>query len=246
MQQNNTRKGIDMRGFIVMAMFSASLAHASWSDYEEVRNLEVDAGGVSEFFIDAGAGSLTVNGSAGAKLIEVTATIQVNTGDEEKARKAIEKRLTLTLDQKGDRATLKSFFDNGMWGGTDGSVKLEITMPTGIALRVDDGSGSIVIEDVEADVKIDDGSGSIKIYNVGAIDIEDGSGSIDIRNASGDVVIVDGSGSIKVEAVNGSVTIHDGSGSIDVNDIENDLIIVEDGSGGVSVSDVRGNVELDT
>ncbi len=235
-----------MRSFIVMAMFSASLVHASWSDYEEVRNLEVDAGGISEFVIDAGAGSMTINGDAGAKLIEVTATIQVNTGDEEKARKAIAKRLTLTLDQNGDRATLKSFFENGMWGGTDGSVKLEITMPTGIALRIDDGSGSILIEDVEADVAIDDGSGSIRIYNVGAVDIDDGSGSIDIRNANGDVVIVDGSGSIKVEAVNGSVTIDDGSGSINVDDVENDLIIVEDGSGGVSVSDVRGNVELDT
>ncbi|MCH8135936.1 MAG: hypothetical protein IIB77_08170, partial [Proteobacteria bacterium] len=88
-----------MRGFIVMAMFSASLVHASWSDYEEVRKLEVDASGVSEFVIDAGAGSMTVNGDAGAKSIEVTATIQVNTGDEEKARKAIAKRLTLTLDQ---------------------------------------------------------------------------------------------------------------------------------------------------
>ena len=240
------RKGIEMRSFIVMAMFSASLAHASWSEYEEVRNLEVDAGGVSEFFIDAGAGSLTVNGDAGAKSIEVTATIQVNTGDEEKALKAIAKRLTLTLDQNGDRATLKSFFDNGMWGGTDGSVKLEITMPTGIALRIDDGSGSIVIENVEADVEIEDGSGSIKILNVGAVDIDDGSGSIDIHNANGDVVIVDGSGSIKVNAVNGSVTIDDGSGSINVKDIENDLIIEEDGSGGVTVSDVRGNVELDT
>ncbi len=235
-----------MRSFIVMAMFSASLAHASWSDFEEVRVLEVDAGSVSEFFIDAGAGSMTVNGDAGAKLIEVTATIQVDTGDEEKARKAIAKHLTLTLDLDGDRAILKSFFDNGLWGGTGGSIKLEIIVPTGIALRIDDGSGSIVIEDVEADVEIEDGSGSIKIYNVGAVDIDDGSGSIDIRNASGDVVIVDGSGSIKVKAVNGSVTIDDGSGSIDVNDIENDLIILEDGSGGVSVSDVRGNVELDT
>lgn len=235
-----------MRGFIVMAMFSASLAHASWSDYEEVRKLEVDAGGVSEFVIDAGAGSMTVKGDAGAKSIEVTATIQVNTGDEEKARKAIAKRLTLTLDQKGDRAILKSFFNNGMWGGTNGSVMLEIIMPTGIALRIDDGSGSILVEDVQADIAINDGSGSIRIYNVGAVDIDDGSGSIDIRNANGDVVIVDGSGSIKVEAVNGSVTIDDGSGSINVDDVENDLIIVEDGSGGVSVSDVRGTVELDT
>ena len=29
-----------MRSFIVIGMFAASLAHADWSDYEEVRDLE--------------------------------------------------------------------------------------------------------------------------------------------------------------------------------------------------------------
>ena len=232
-----------MRSFIVMAMFAASLAHAGWSDYEEVRDLELDAGGVSNFFVDAGAGSMTINGDAGAKSITVTATIQVDENDQEKAREIIAKRLTLTLDRDGDSAVLKSYFKHGIWGGTDGSVKLEIVMPAGIPLCIDDGSGSILIEDVGSDVEIDDGSGSLKIYNVGAVDIDDGSGSIDIENASGDVAIVDGSGSITINKVGGSVTIDDGSGSINVRDVENDLIIEEDGSGGLTVADVRGNVE---
>ena len=234
-----------MRSFIVIAMFTASLAHAGWSDYEEVRDLELDANGVSDFFVDAGAGSMTVNGDAGAKSIRVTATIQVDENDEEKAREIIAKRLTLTLDRDGDSVVLQSFFKNGMWSSADGSVKLEIVMPAGIPLRVDDGSGSIVIEDIGADVEIDDGSGSLKIYNVGAVDIDDGSGSILIEQASGDVAIVDGSGSITINTVGGSVTIDDGSGSINVRDVEKDLIIAEDGSGGLSVADVRGNVERD-
>jgi hypothetical protein len=235
-----------MRSFIVMAMFAASLAQASWVDYEEVRDLDVDAAGVSDFFIDAGAGSMTVKGDASADSIRVTATIQVETGDDEKAQKIIANDLTLTLDRNGDRVVLKSFFDNGGWGDTSGSVKLEVVMPAGIPLRVDDGSGSIIIEDIEADVEIDDGSGSLKVFNVGAVEIDDGSGSITIERASGDVSIIDGSGSITVDEVGGSVRIDDGSGSINVSDVEKDLIIEEDGSGGLSVSNVRGNVEAET
>jgi DUF4097 and DUF4098 domain-containing protein YvlB len=235
-----------MRSFIVMAMFTASLAHAGWSDYEEVRVLEVDATGVSDFFIDAGAGSMTVNGDAGASTIQVTATIQVDEDEEDKAREIIANSLTLSLERNGDRIVLKSFFDGGHWGGNDGSVKLEVLMPAGIPLRVDDGSGSITIEDVYSNVEIDDGSGSLKIYNAGAIKIDDGSGSIHIENASGDVDIIDGSGSITVSGVGGSVTIDDGSGSINVRDVEKDLIILEDGSGGLSVSNVRGSVEQGT
>jgi len=232
-----------MRSFIVMAMFAASLAHAGWLNYEEVREFEIEAAGVSDFFIDAGAGSMTVIGVANADSIRVTATIQVDESNDDKAREFIEKRLTLSLERTGDRAVLQSFFKNGDWGSADGSVALEVVMPAGIPLRVDDGSGSIVIEDINADVEVDDGSGSLKIYNVAAVDIDDGSGSINIKGASGDVNIVDGSGSITVSNVGGTVTIDDGSGSINISDVEKDLIIKEDGSGGLSVSNVRGAVD---
>ncbi len=38
----------------------------------------------------------------------------------------------------------------------------------------------------------------------------------------------------------------DGSGSIDVSDVEEDLIIVEDGSGGLDFSNIAGRVETDS
>lgn len=236
-----------MRSFIVMAMFTASLAHAGWMEYSEVRDLEVDADGASEFVIDAGAGSLIVTGRTSADTINVTATIQVGEKNDAKAREIIASDLTLTLTRDGDRVHLQSFFDDDTWfGDSDGAVKLEVEMPAGIALKVDDGSGSIEIRNLDSDVTVDDGSGSIKIVGVGGLDIDDGSGSIDIRNVSGNVTIVDGSGGISVRGVNGAVRINDGSGSITVHDVENDLIIEEDGSGGLSVSDVRGQVDLDT
>lgn len=235
-----------MRSIVIMAMFVAGAAQAEWGDYEEVRDLDLDAAGLSGIFIDAGAGSMTVNGDDKAKSIKVTATIQVDAGDDDKARKIIEDRLTLSLERDGDRAVLTSLFDDRMSGDGNASVKLEVTMPTGIPLRIDDGSGSIIVEDTQSDLEIDDGSGSMKIYNVGALDIDDGSGSILVENATGDVTIVDGSGSITVSEVGGSVRIDDGSGSINVSDVEKDLIIEEDGSGSLNVSDVRGSVEADT
>ena len=76
--------------------------------------------------------------------------------------------------------------------------------------------------------------------------MDDGSGSIKVTAASGDVVIVDGSGTIEIRGVGGSVRIEDGSGHIRVDDVEKDLIIEDDGSGGLTYTNVRGRVEQDT
>jgi DUF4097 and DUF4098 domain-containing protein YvlB len=236
-----------MRSFIVMAMFAASLAHADWSDYEEVRNLDLDADGVSQLSINAGAGSMDVTGVSGLDKISVKATVVVPDTDEDKAVKVIEKKMTLSLDQQGSEAQLDAWFDDGFMGfGSNAHIVLEVSVPQGLSVNIDDGSGSIDVRDIAGDVTIDDGSGSIDVANVASLKIDDGSGSIDVENVSGDVSIVDGSGSISVVHVKGSVTIDDGSGSINVSDVENDLIIVDDGSGGLSFSDIRGSVDQET
>jgi DUF4097 and DUF4098 domain-containing protein YvlB len=236
-----------MRSFIVMAMFVVSLAHAGWSDYEEVRNLDLDADGVSQLSIKAGAGSMDVTGVRGLDKIAVKATVVVPDTDEDKAVKVIEKKMTLSLDQQGSEAQLDAWFDDGSMGfGSNAHIVLEVSVPQGLSVNIDDGSGSLNVRDVAGDVTIDDGSGSIDVDNVASLKIDDGSGSIDVENASGDVSIVDGSGSISVVHVKGSVTIDDGSGSIKVSDVENDLIIIDDGSGSLSISDVRGSVDQET
>ena len=236
-----------MRSFIVIAMFAASLAHAGWSDYEQVRNLDLDVDGISELSIKAGAGSMDVTGVKGLDKISVKATIVVPNEDEDDALKVIEKNMTLSLEQKGDEARLSAWFDDGVMGfGDNAHIVLEVSVPQGLAVNIDDGSGSLDVIDIMGDVTIDDGSGSIDVENVANLKIDDGSGSIDVDNASGDVSIVDGSGSINVDHVAGSVTIDDGSGSINVSDVEHDVTIIDDGSGGQRITDVRGNVDLET
>ena len=236
-----------MRSLILMAMFTVSLAHAGWTDYEEVRNLDLDAEGISQLTINAGAGSMDVTGVAGLDKINVKATIVVPGKDEDKAVRVIEKRIRLSLDRNAGKAELEAWFESGLMSfGSSPYIALEISVPEGMALNIDDGSGSIDIVDLAGDITIDDGSGSIDIRNVADVRIDDGSGSIDLVSAAGNVSIVDGSGSISVKHVQGSVTIDDGSGSIEVTDIDSDLIIVDDGSGSLRFSDIRGTVDADT
>jgi hypothetical protein len=236
-----------MRSLIVMAMFTVSLAHAGWSDYEEIRNLDLDADGISQLTINAGAGSMDVTGVKGLDKINVKATIVVPDEDEDKALRVIEKTIQLSLEESAGTAKLEAWFDSGLMSfGSRAYIVLEVSVPQGMAVNIDDGSGSIDVVDLAGDLTIDDGSGSIDIRNVAHVRIDDGSGSIDLVDVAGDVSIVDGSGSISIEHVQGSVTIDDGSGSIEVTDIDSDLIIVDDGSGGLRFTDIRGTVDADT
>ena len=248
-----------MRGFIVMAMFAVSLSHAGSREYTEVRNLELDAAGLSGFSIDAGAGSMVVTGVEGSGEIVVVATIRVDTDDPNEGAKFIEKRLQLALERDGDQAELDAGFSPG-WGlGADAAVDLDVRMPARLALVIEDGSGPITVHDVSStvriddgsgpiemrnpgDVDIDDGSGSIRLENAGAVRIDDGSGSITIVGAAGDVYVEDGSGTIDIRGVRGSVTVDDGSGDIEIDDVEHDLIIEEEGSGTLRYTNVRGTV----
>lgn len=235
-----------MRSLVVMVMLAASLASAEYNGYTESRDLRLPADGISVFDLDTGAGSLTIKGDTGADEIVVKAVIRINTDDVEKAQELIADDMQLTLTQKKGRATLNAEFNSKFWGGhTEGMIDLEVHIPSGIELKIDDGSGSLDVSGVAADLRIDDGSGSISVSSVGNVRIDDGSGSIEVHDAGGDVSIDDGSGSIKIVGVSGSVKIDDGSGSIDVSDVEHDLTIVDDGSGGLTISNVRGTVTKD-
>ena len=234
-----------MRATLILAMFTASLAHADWGDYQEERDLSLDASSIAKLEISAGAGSMLVEGVSGSDVINVRAIIQVPDEDEEDAQQIIEKDMILTLEAKDDTAILKGYFDHNGWGNSP-SMRLEVQLPERLALEIDDSSGSIRVNDVHGDIEIDDSSGSIKMEQVGGnIQIEDGSGSITVDGAGGDVTIEDGSGSVKVTDVQGSVTVDDGSGSITVRNVAQDLIILDDGSGSVNYYDVQGRVELD-
>ncbi len=234
-----------MRKFVLAATL-AGLAAPAMAEYTEIRELSVDASGAELLEMETGAGSLIVEGVAGLDTVEVEAQIVVDVISDSKGRKLAEDKAKLELDRSGGKIRLTADFENGNWDwGSSGRVDVIVRAPAGLKLAIYDGAGSLRVSNFDADVKIDDGSGSIVVDTVGALSLEDGSGSIKVTNASGDVYINDGSGSITVDTVEGTVTIDDGSGGIDVSDVSEDLVIVDDGSGNVSYKDVRGAVEQD-
>ena len=238
-------KGNDMRK-IVLATALAVLAGPAMAEYTETRELSVDANGADLLEMETGAGSLIVEGVAGLDTVEVDARIIVDVISDSKGRKLAEEKAKLELGRSGGKIRLTADFENGDWDwGSSGRVDVVVRAPAGLELVIYDGAGSMRVGGFDADVRIDDGSGSIVVDTVGALNLEDGSGSIKVMNASGDVYIHDGSGSITVSSVEGTVTIDDGSGGINVSDVSEDLVIVDDGSGSVNFNDVRGKVEQD-
>lgn len=233
-----------MRNILMILMFSATLAHAAWSDYEEARDLTLDAADLETLRIEAGAGSLEVTGVPNTDRIVVSALITVPDADADEAAERMKEQMVLSLDEKGTSARLKGYFESGgNWFGDSPSIRLEVRVPARMSLDIEDGSGSIEIRDVAGDIQSEDGSGSIKMTNVGGnLRLKDASGSVDISDAGGDVSIVDGSGSVELRRVMGSALIEDGSGSINVADVSGDLHIPESGSGSVDVRDVQGQV----
>ena len=236
-----------MRTILIITMFSASLAAADWDYLRVERTLELDARNISAIDVVSRAGSLDIQGHSGADKISVVAIIQISDKDEDKMEEIIADDLVFTLEKHGDKAVLKGYFENGIWDWNESpSVRLEVSIPGRLALKVDDTSGSIRVADVAGDIEIDDSSGSIRMDDVGgSVDITDSSGSIKVAGVGESISIEDGSGSIKVRDVGGSVTIDDGSGSISVKNVEHDLIILSDGSGSVSYSNIQGRVEED-
>jgi hypothetical protein len=235
-----------MRSSIVLIiMFTASLVYAAANDYVEIRDLDLSAADVDVLEIEAGAGSLTIQGEPGLSDIAVSATIEVPGRGEDKARSIIESDLVLTLEKSGQIAKLKSYFTYHGRGDSP-VVHIEVQVPERLQLDIEDGSGSMSVTGVSGNIKVDDSSGSIKMSSVGGdVVIEDSSGSIDVEKVGANLDIRDSSGSIKVQTVGGSVTVDDGSGSINVRDVEHDLIIIDDSAGSLKMTNIRGRVETD-
>lgn len=219
-------------------------------EYTTEKKLTLDADNIETLKIDCGAGYLKVKGVQNATTIEVEANIYVSHLDKEEADEFIEKRVYLFLEQRGRQAYLESGYNSkkSLWGKVfddhpEVRIDLTVTVPQKMDLRVDDGSGYILIENIVGSVDLDDGSGETTLRDIqGDVWIDDGSGELHVTNIDGDVEIDDGSGEIVVRDVKGDVRVDDGSGSIKISGVEKDVIIGDDGSGHVDITDVKGRV----
>ncbi|MXR68914.1 hypothetical protein GNT65_09570 [Shewanella sp. JBTF-M18] len=198
-------------------------------DYHKQTQLTLEAQALDTLVADTGAGSLKIVGDAAVESITLEADIYGYDG--------VEPELTLT--RSGSKAKLVANFDAYRSNGHSPYIDLLVKVPAGMKLDIHDGSGSIIIRGVQADMEIEDGSGSIEVDGGNRLTIDDGSGSITLTNISGDIQVNDGSGSLTIAAVQGDVEIEDGSGAIEVRGVKG-KVSIDDGSGGISVVDTQG------
>ncbi|WP_394185880.1 DUF4097 family beta strand repeat-containing protein [Pseudoalteromonas tetraodonis] len=188
----------------------------------------------------SGAGSLDIQGSNTATNISVDAIIYTADIDDE---------YELTLEKSGTQAKLvaQNKSNNGIsfYSGQSPSINLVVTVPNTLNLDINDGSGDIVINEMQSNIDVKDGSGSIYVKNVvGDLVLNDGSGSIDIDNVSGNVAIEDGSGEMQVTNVTGVLNVEDGSGGITIKHI-NGAVTVDDNSGDMLIEHIGSSVTID-
>ena len=182
--------------------------------------------------VEAGAGRLTIAGAEDSGVIRVSATLCASDRERLEALEVSLDGLRIGTDYpSGGRGA----------GNNYARIDLEIEVPAGTNVHVEDSSGSLTIDGV-GDVELQDGSGSVHIENVGSVLVEDGSGSLRIQDANGDVEVRDGSGSMTIRGVTGGVLIEDGSGSIGIEAVGGSVRIDEVGAGGVNVRDVEGDL----
>lgn len=200
---------------------TASYADLFDCTHKATRKISAPGAGVTRVVIRARAGSLRVTGRSG--VTDVLATGMACASDKDDLQ-----GIQLKSERHGSELLIEAVIPekSSFFGTGQARLDLEVVLPAGAAVSVEDGSGSAEINDV------------------GSLTVVDGSGSLKIRGVRGDAKVKDGSGSIEISGVSGNVEIRDGSGSMDIEDIGGSVLIDADGSGGVSVNNVRGDFEV--
>ena len=216
----------------------SSRADSGWSamwdeDRCAVRDtVDLSAPAGESLFVYSGPGAVAIAGSAEATGFAAEATLCASSREllEEMSVRLADGRLEASVPERRG-----GWFDNNY-----ARIDLDVRVPTGTAIRLDDGSGSVRISDVGA-VEIEDGSGSLVLERTGPVRVDDGSGSLQITEVRGDAVVEDGSGGLRIRGVEGNLSVEDGSGGLRIAEVTGDLRL-DDSSGSVRIHDVGGSV----
>ncbi|MEM9324077.1 MAG: DUF4097 family beta strand repeat-containing protein [Bacteroidota bacterium] len=146
-----------------------------------------------------------------------------------------------TIEKRGDRLFIREERNNGNWNRR-GDASWEFTVPDGMELEFNTGSGDVEIDGLTMEISVNSGSGDYDLSKVdGEFKMNTGSGDFTIRDSRGEYRINTGSGDIDIRGMVGEIDGNTGSG-----DIEIDAITLagpsglNSGSGDVEVSLASG------
>lgn len=172
----------------------------------------------------------------------------------------------VVLEESEGRLTLEEKFERGSHSG-DSHWTLEV--PDNVTMKLNSGSGDLMVSNLSANIKSNTGSGNIQLtavkgemnFNTGSgdyelenidgeLDINTGSGNISLRNSKGSFDMNAGSGDIRFEKVSGDFQVNTGSGDIKANNISvAGSSKFNTGSGNATVSlaaELRSNISVNS
>jgi hypothetical protein len=156
--------------------------------------------------VDTFAGSVTVRAGNEGEIRVVATKHALQSSDLE--------QIEVEMVEQGDGLLVRARNPrrlNNAW------VQFEIVAPAGTRLDAHTGSGRMNASGFDGGVKLDTGSGSITVGDLqGEVDLHTGTGTIEARNVGGRLKADTGSGRLTLEGVTGSIDAHTGSGGIEV------------------------------
>ncbi len=139
------------------------------------------------------------------------------------------------FEQRGSRLIIKEKFERGSHNGWS---KWTITIPDGLELAFNSGSGDLIAENIKLDITSNSGSGDIDLSETsGGATINTGSGDVEIDTQDGDISVNTGSGDVRLSSGKGEIKINAGSGDISITDSNADFS-VNTGSGNITARNI--------
>jgi hypothetical protein len=142
---------------------------------------------------------------------------------------------TVVMEEADGRLTLEEKFERG---NHSGNSYWTLEIPDNTTLKLNSGSGDIVISDLTADIRSNTGSGNIELTAVkGELDFNTGSGDAQLEKMDGEMKLNTGSGNISMRDSKGTYDLNAGSGDIRLDKVSGEFQIYT-GSGDIKAGSV--------
>lgn len=198
-----------------------SLAFVVGLSIQAQQTVKKSFSGIKEIDLSTGSGDIILKKGGNEVQLELTYTYDDDEYEPE-------------IEQKGDRLILSEEFKGR--GSYNGYSKWALTIPNGLEVDVNTGSGDITADNLQIELTSNSGSGDVEGQALsGEITTNAGSGDVNLNDFDGELKVNAGSGNVELDNSNGSFKVNLGSGDVQASDVQ----------GGFSINVGSGDIELD-
>ena len=185
------------------------------------QQIDQDFSGINKVEISTGSSDCIVKKGQGT---DVNVKLHHDRGDNFKP----------SVKQSGNKLIIR---ENNQ-GKNNGDATWTLSVPDGIEINFNTGSGNFSAKSLEVELALNAGSGDFELESLkGKVDSNAGSGDLEVHNFSGDLHSNVGSGDLSVANATGSLHLNAGSGDIQISDASAQ-IDANVGSGDIEVQDM--------